>query len=189
MVFLCGCENYNPNPEWCQTLINEDTESRYALMTEGIIRKYKFVKMKFKDVKPYTKCYVETVLLENKHLKNFCISFWKTDDHCLIPQNNQTLVECRFVKDDTDVYVRQSECQAEFSTDHYYANFLQTQAKCKSLLAFVINNTKKVLIVNTNSGKTAMSVCAKDDPFNYEVGVALAWARYCGHDTSYYEET
>lgn len=184
MLFLAGLADQCPNPEWWQKLIDEDVESRYAIMTTGIIQKYRFSKVKFKDVKPYTKCYVPTVLRENEKVKNFCISFWKIREHQMVPENNQTLVECRIVTGDTDVYVRQSESTAEFDAEKYYADFLRTKAKAKGLEVFVVPNTKKVLIVNSDSGRTSMSTCSKYDSFNYEVGVGLAWAKYCGHDIS-----
>ena len=184
MLFLAGCENQNPNSDWWQKLIDEDVESRYALLTDKVIKTLGFVRMKFSDVKPFTKCYVHTNMLNNKKVKDLYISFWKVKEFAMVPENNQTLVESIFVKGDTEVFVRQYELDLEFSAEKYYSDFLRTCAKAKDLSAYVVPKTKKVLIVNADSGRTAMSVCSKYDPFNWEVGVALAWARYCGHDTS-----
>lgn len=51
-----------------------------------------------------------------------------------------------------------------------------------NLTCHIIRDTHKgkVRITNIRTGKTAFAKCNKTDKFNFNVGLAIAWARYKG---------
>jgi hypothetical protein len=51
----------------------------------------------------------------------------------------------------------------------------------KHIISFT-DAKRKVVLTNIKTGKRAISMCHKDDEFSYRIGLAIAYARYCGAD-------
>lgn len=74
---------------------------------------------------------------------------------------------------------------AEFKkwVENYYLEFLMR----KDFLAYIFGSADKkykrhhgVIIINKSNGKVARSYCHPDDEWDYETGVAVAYAHYMG---------
>jgi hypothetical protein len=64
--------------------------------------------------------------------------------------------------------------------ERYYQEFCMN--KDLVLTAFGDKTTKRrgIIVINKNNGKIAHSYCHSDDEWNYETGVAVAYAHYMG---------
>lgn len=51
-----------------------------------------------------------------------------------------------------------------------------------SIQIHIYNLEHKVVILNTRNGRCGISKCHDNDCFSTEIGIAIAWARYCNEE-------
>lgn len=51
-----------------------------------------------------------------------------------------------------------------------------------SIQIHIYNLEHKVVVLNTRNGRCGISKCHDNDCFSIEIGIAIAWARYCNEE-------